>query len=105
MASPLQSSTEQPANPPRIPWVTVDATPAGSSAKQFSKSADTGTSTAAAMARPCAKASSRVTDPSRRPSVAANPPLVVASAWNPREARSLAEPTSHGFGMSRGVDP
>jgi len=47
-------------------------------------------------------ASSRVTDPSSRPSVAAKPLLVVARAANPSEASSLADPRSHGLGISSG---
>ena len=88
-----------------MPSTTVSATAAGSSAKPFSKSADTGTSTAATTAAAWATASSRVTDPSRRPRVAANPPLVVARASKPMAARSLAEPGSHGLGMSSGAGP
>ena len=51
---------------------------------------------------PCAIASSRVTLPSRRPSVAAKPLLVVASAPNPSAASTRAEPASHGFGSNSG---
>src|SRR5947209_5960828 len=105
MSSPLQSSTEHPANPASTPMATVSATPSGASAKQFSKSAETGTSTAAATAAAWLTASSRVTDPSRRPRVAANPPLVVARASKPMASRRRADPTSHGFGINSGAEP
>src|SRR4051794_38910873 len=61
-----------------------------------------GTSVAATSVAQCASASSRVTEPSRRPSVAAKPPLVVASALNPIDSSSFALPTSQGFGISSG---
>jgi hypothetical protein len=80
----------------------VSATPAASSAKQFSISADTGSSPAATIDALWASASSRVTEPSRRPSVAAKPLLVVASASNPSDASSLAEPASHALTSSSG---
>ena len=35
--------------------------------------------------------------------MAANPPLVVASASNPSEANRTAEPTSQALGMSSGL--
>src|SRR5215471_9197225 len=101
-SSSVKSSTEQPASPVSAARVTVRATPPGSSAKQFSRSAETGSSVAATIAAACARASSRLTEPSRRPSVAANPELVVASAWKPREASNAADPRSHGFGSSSG---
>src|SRR5215470_6868188 len=50
-------------------------------------------------------ASSRVTLPSGRPRVAANPLLVVARAVKPKEANNCADPRSHGFGMSSGCSP
>ena len=75
----------------------VSAAALGSSAKQFSKSADTGRSVASTMALACARASSRVTMPSRLPSVPACAPLEVASAWKPRPARMRAEPASQAF--------
>src|SRR5438128_12400688 len=84
---------------------TVSATSAGSSAKPFSRSAEMGTSTARAIVRACARASSRVTDPSSRASVAAKPLLVVASALKPAAASSVAEPASHGFGSRSGRSP
>ena len=86
----------------RRPRRAVSATPAASSAKQFSRSAETGSGVAATIAAACSSASSRVTDPSNRPRVAANPLLVVASAWKPSDASRRAEPASHGFGMSSG---
>ena len=57
---------------------------------------------AAAIVAAWAIASSRVTDPSRRPRVAAKPLLVVARAWNPSQASSRADPWSQGLGSSRG---
>ena len=81
------------------------ATPSGSSAKQFSRSADTGRSVAATIEAACARASSRLTEPSSRPRVAANPLLVVARASNPSQASSLADPASQGLGMSSGIGP
>ena len=39
---------------------------------------------------------------SGRPSVKAKPELVVASALNPSASNMRAEPTSHGFGMTKG---
>jgi hypothetical protein len=41
--------------------------------------------------------------PSGRPSVNANPELVVASALNPSAASTRAEPASHGFGIRNAV--
>src|SRR6202453_227385 len=99
---PLKSSTDRPASPVSTARETVCATPSGSSAKPFSRSAETGRSVAATIAAACARASSRLTEPSERPSVTANPELVVASAWKPNEASSFADPWSHGFGSSSG---
>ena len=81
----------------------VAATPSGSWAKQFSRSAETGTSTAPASSPACASTSSLVMAPSRRPRVAAKPPLVVAIASKPREANNAADPMSQALGMSSGV--
>jgi hypothetical protein len=50
----------------------------------------------------CASASFRLREPSSQPSVAAWPLLVVANAWKPSEASSLALPASQGLGMSSG---
>ncbi len=55
---------------------------------------------AAARAATCATSSSRVTCWSSLPSDQASPALVVASASNPSDASSFAEPTSHGFGIT-----
>src|SRR4051794_14858831 len=81
----------------------VSATPSGSWANAFSRSAETGRSVAAAIAAAWPIASSRVTPPSSRPSVAAWPLLVVASASKPSEPSRTAEPASHGLGMSSGA--
>jgi hypothetical protein len=59
----------------------------------------------AAMAAAWPIASSRVTSPSGRPRVAAKPPLVVASASKPSDARRAADPGSHGLGSSSGAGP
>ena len=79
----------------------VSAAALGSSAKHFSKSAETGSSVASTMALACARASSRVTRPSRLPSVPACAPLEVASAWKPRPARMRADPASQAFAMTK----
>ena len=97
----VKSSTEQPASPAAAASPMVSATPAGSSAKAFSRSAETGRRVAATMAAACPSTSSRVTSPSMRPSVAAKPPLVVASAAKPSEASSRADPASHGLGQQQ----
>ena len=47
--------------------------------------------------------SASVTRPSSRPSVAACPPLVVATAENPTNANNLAVPRSHALGRSSGA--
>ena len=65
-------------------------------------SADTGRSVAATMAAAAAITSSRESAPSVRPSAPAEPLLVVASASKPAAASTLAEPGSHGFGISNG---
>ena len=79
----------------------VSAAALGASPKPFSRSAETGRAVAATMARACASASSRVTFPSRRPSVPAQAPLDVASAAKPSPARTRAEPASHGLGITK----
>ena len=65
----------------------------------FSRSTDTGSGVASSSAL-------RVRDhlveggpPSGRPRVNAKPELVLASAWNPSPASTLADPASQGFGM------
>jgi hypothetical protein len=70
-ASPVESSTEAPAIPVLPASRSVSATPSGATAKQRSRSALTGSGVAAAISRAWASASSRVTKPSRRPSVPA----------------------------------
>src|SRR3954469_2621659 len=59
-------------------------------------------STASVRAATCAPTSSSVAAPSARPSVNAKPLLVVASAANPSDSSTRAEPTSHGLGMTKG---
>ena len=46
--------------------------------------------------------SSSVTFPSRRPRVNAKPELVVAIAWKPSASKTLADPASQAFGMTKG---
>src|SRR3954470_10674413 len=62
----------------------------------------TGMPTASASNEVCAITSSSVTSPSARPSVNANPELVVASALKPSSSSMRAEPASHGFGITNG---
>ena len=96
--SPSPSSPRAAGAPSRR---TVPATPPESSGKQRSLSTFNGSSVAAATCPTCWTSSSRATRPSRRPSAHAKPALVVASASAPQEARSFAEPTSHGFGITK----
>jgi len=98
----VKSSTEAPARPTWIASPIVSATSADSSAKAFSRSAETGRSVAATITAACTRASSLLTEPSLRPRVAAKPELVVARASKPSDASSLAEPRSHGFGNRSG---
>ena len=93
---------EPPDSPAASARRIVSAASSGSSPKPFSRSALTGTSTAAAIAPALATAASRSIDPSRPPRVAAAPLLVVHRAKNPSDSSSLAEPTSHGFGARSG---
>ena len=81
---------------------TALATAAGSSPNPFSRSADTGRAVAATIAAAWTRASSRLTEPSSRPRLAANPLLVVARASYPTQARIRADPASQGFGSSSG---
>ena len=74
----------------------------GSGPYPFSRSTDTGTSVAAVTDAVWAIASSGVTSPSRRPSVNANPELVVASALHPSACITRADPASQGLGMTNG---
>src|SRR5262249_7967977 len=83
----------------------VSAAADGASPKPFSRSAETGRSVAATMARAWASASSRATLPSRRPSTPAAAPLDVASAWKPSAARARAEPASPGVGITKAPGP
>src|ERR1043165_1665869 len=100
----VESSIESPAMPVAVAAVTFRATSAGSVAKPPSKSALTGTGTAAATARRCARASSRVTWLSRLPTDQANPALVVASAGKPSWTSTRALPTAQGLGMTKHPD-
>ena len=98
--SPVASSIDPPTSPTPAARRMVSAAASGASAKHFSRSAETGRSVASTIARACASASSRVTLPSRRPSMPAEAPLDVASAWKPSAVRMRAEPASHGFGIT-----
>src|SRR5205085_10563712 len=64
-----------------------------------------GSVAASARAVTCAATSSSVGCPSRRPSVNANPELVLASALKPSASRARADPASHGFGITNGAPP
>src|SRR5258706_448144 len=72
----------------------------GSSAKQFSRSAFTGSCVASQISRQLSSTCRRVT--SCTPSMFATPRLVVASASNPMLSRISADPRSQGFGMRKG---
>src|SRR5215510_5741957 len=96
---------EPPINPTPAARRMVSAAAAGASPKPFSRSAETGRSVASTMARAWARASSRVTRPSRLPSTPASAPLDVARAWKPRPARMRAEPASHGLGIRKAPGP
>src|SRR5579872_387129 len=97
---------EQPESPTPRAFSSVIRTCDGSSEKPFSRSADTGTGPAAfTITAALASDSSSMVWPSRRPSEAANPLLVVARAWKPSEIRSLAEPASQALGISSGSGP
>src|SRR6516225_392833 len=91
----------QPTSPASAARRTVSATASGASPKPFSRSAETGRSVASAIMREWASASSRVSPWSLLPMAAAAAALEVASASNPSPARTFAEPTSHGFGMTK----
>src|SRR5438105_5089742 len=97
---------EQPDSPTDKAFNIVIRTVDGSSPKPFSRSAETGTTpTALTITAALASASSFRAVPSRRPSEAANPLLVVATARKPSETRSLAEPASQALGISSGSGP
>src|SRR5215471_5157830 len=97
---PVASSMEPPTNPAVAAIRTVSAQDCGSSPNPFSRSADTGRLVASTMARAFASVSSRpmAAAPSGLPIEKAYPALVVASASNPSDASSFADPASHGFG-------
>src|SRR5262249_16377612 len=76
-----------------------------SSAKPFSRSAETGRSVASTIVVALPIASAAVTEPSSRPSVAAEPLLVVAPAPKPSEAGSPPEPPAPGVGSKSGRPP
>ena len=98
---PVESSMVHPTNPASAASRTVSATTSGAPPKPFSRSAETGRSVALTMTRACASASFRVSPPSLLPAAQAEAALDVANAWKPRPAKTRAEPTSHGFGMTK----
>src|SRR5829696_133288 len=100
-SSPVESSIERPAMPVPAARRTCSATGSGSTAKPPSKSALTGTLTAAETARRWSRVWSSVTPLSARPVVQANPALVVARAGKPSRSSAAALPASHGFGMTK----
>src|SRR3989442_9287944 len=103
--SPVAPSTEPPTSPTPPASRIVSATTFGASPKHFSRSADTGRSTASTIMRAFASDSSRVTLPSRLPSTPALAPLEVASAGKPSAASTRAEPASHGLAITNARGP
>ena len=95
---------ERPAIPVCAASATLAATPSGSTAWPPSKSALTGTATASATARRWSSTCSSAAPPSGRPTVHANPELVVASAGKPSCSSARALPASHGFGITKQPD-
>ena len=86
-ALPVESSIDTPAMPVSTASRTWRATPSGSSAKPFSKSALIGSPVAATMWRRCSSTCASGMPPSGKPPAQAAPELVVASALKPRFAR------------------
>ena len=101
----VASSIVHPTSPTSAASRIVSATTSGASPNPFSRSAETGKSVASTIMRACASASSRVSPPSLRPRAEAEAALDVANAWKPRPARMRAEPTSHGFGITKAPGP
>src|SRR5471032_638214 len=79
----------------------VSAVASAPSPKPFSRSAATGRSVASTISLALARASSRLTLPSRLPSTPALAPLDVASASKPMPASMRAEPPSHGLAITK----
>ena len=100
---PLASSMEPPTIPLAAAHRIVWAQPSGVSLKPFSKSAATGKVVALAIMPALASVSSRDNAPSAsgRPRLKAQPALVVARASKPRLASMIAEPASHGLGITK----
>src|ERR1700683_2883871 len=99
-ALPLASSIEPPTSPAAPARRMVSAALSGESLNPLSRSAATGSRLTQAISWPCASACSRVIWPSRRPSVAAQAELEVASALKPSSAMTAAEPPSQTLGMT-----
>src|SRR5262245_16871470 len=90
---------EPPTAPDPATRVIASAAACGLAPYPFSRSTETGSRVARSSARACSTTSSNVVAPSARPSVNANPELVLASAGKPSAASTFAEPASHGLGM------
>src|SRR5436309_10980536 len=101
-ARPVASSIEPPTSPTAAASRIVSAQVSGSSPNPFSRSAETGSEVASAIARAFASVSARLIapSPSGRPMEYANPALVVASASKPSAASIFAEPASQGLGIA-----
>ena len=101
-ATPVASSIDPPARPTSAASAIVCRHVSGSSPKPFSKSAETGNDVASTIIVALTSVSSRSTAPSASglPRENANPALVVARASKPNVASILAEPASHGFGIT-----
>ena len=99
---PVASSIDPPTSPTPHAIRTVSAQTSGAAPNPSSRSADTGSPHAATIAPAFPSTSPRPSPAklSRRPTEKANPALVVASASNPRLAKSRADPASHGFGIT-----
>jgi hypothetical protein len=95
---------DNPAMPVAAAAATFAATPSGSDANPSSKSALTGTSTDAVIARRCASDTSNEISLSRRPTDHARPALVEAIARKPRPTSRRALPMSQGFGITKHPD-
>src|SRR3954453_7002735 len=92
---------EPPTAPASAARGIASAASSGAGPCPFSRSTETGRSVARSSACVCSITSSSVAAPSGRPSVNAKPELVLASALKPSAARTLAEPASQGFGMTK----
>src|ERR1700722_14596069 len=101
VASPVESSIDNPATPVLTAAATLAATFSGLWAKPPSKSALTGRSTASQSAVRCCNTSSSVTRLSDLPIDQAKPALVEAIALKPICCSALALPISQGLGSTK----